>query len=176
MLLAQAVMLWAWPWALGEISLPLWPRLCLFKTMFSTCFWFYPETVVRAVCRPCWVPGEGMTLVWDGAEAVGPGLRWVEPGDLQFSKPTCTHPILTARTGQGHRVRGAWMSLHLWVSRGRICSLSRVSARSFSSFLCWGSDKGQVAFSIDVAFLSHCRCPWVLTLRLGSMSNPNPFS
>lgn len=70
------------------------------------CFWFYPETAVRASCRPRWVRREDMTLVWDETGAVGPGLCWVEPGDLEFSKPTCAHPILTARTGQGHRVRG----------------------------------------------------------------------
>lgn len=53
---------------------------------------------------------------------------------------------------EGHE-RGS-PSRHLWVSRGRICSLPGVSARSFSSFLFWGSDKGQVGFIIDVAFLS----------------------
>lgn len=84
MLSAQAVALGAWLGALGEIPLPLCPRLFVFKMMFSECFPFCPDSISGECEGPTLLGlgrGADLSVGWGGSYrcwAVGVGPRGLQ--------------------------------------------------------------------------------------------------
>lgn len=147
-------------WALGEISLPLCPRLFMGKTMFSMCFGFLQKPsgecevptllgLGRGYRSWCGMGREPQVL---GCVGWSPGISRSARAPVLgkghmcpcfYAKSTPSHPVLTlgqarATVPERHE-HGCTLAPHLGKQRQDV--LPRVSGRSFASFLCWGSDK-----------------------------------